>query len=1751
MAIDKLIPQYLNKDEDARLVKSYEMIDALNVRVSNDDAGNQGIVKNVQGTTAIQPRRPSETIPASGTNRVIGAVSSEAGKVIYFFLYNSAGNHGIYAYSSITDTYQKVYSDSVLKFNQTSYVDADVVINQFGEHLLYFTDNVNEPRKINATKALSAGYSVVISTGTDVEKELFLTVCKQPPQTPITFEFITEDADGDNQLKDEVFQFAYQYVYDDGEVSAISSYSKLTVSETHLAYDSGTQALTDGENNALRLTFNGSDGPVTKIRLLARRGNSGSFFRITEVDNTGSGTQEFIFRNDSIYNLVPEQDALKLFDSVPRKAFTQAISNNRLFYGNYTEGFDNIDTDVYNYAVYHPRPMFFDIGVERGDVEGPQNVEQAAYYRHLFGIRYPAEGSITPQGVVSYADASTQGISFDLDLSEINANISSVPSSDVAFNVQLSAHEFGLGTFGDLDMHFRFPVTVLGTDGEVVHSQEYRFCTPQYANTNTTPPGNYDNTFIGYNTGVFGANDANSIGSLCRLQLTSNLEFFDTFTVDSVGASGTGDMSQAVGEQIAQNVVGLTATAAVRPRDITNFSGYDSNPLWDGLTFSGVTGQYNHTCRAFAADGSSNQLTLWFDGSITYQIYSAEYLNNGGSPKLKCKIRLVDIDLNAIKVAHHSASTVSDAGGSLPSDYFGDGYSSSNQTYDPDGVICNINSNTENQNGHLLKDQLTSASGSGNKIISALTEYELVRGSVRYVESGDKTATSFKAGANHDFGVVYFDHRNRPSGVQKIDTVNVAHFFSEKRSGNLGRSEVDLRILHEPPYWAKKWAPVYSKNTTYEKILQTTIAEAGLPRKSKFEDILATDQSTDGANERKIIEALPGGETGVIFISLRTLEGKTNSYKESKGANLSYEFLEGDVLRILEHATTEGGVARPGIELPITSYRYYTDNEENPIELFGDSTGSDSNELNAYRRSGWFLTVRDQGINNFDRLSVAAQTDYFSENCLVEIYRPKKKLEDNVYYEIGDVHDVITVGGQLTHAGDRSNSSSPSFDITITGATSFVTSQRLYLGDKIITLGTNSGYAFVNSIRVLPDGRYRYGIHYSNPFVDDFINTVDSGVTISTTVGDATSIFPGVITLEQGDVYFRLRELLVNPKDASGVIDKTDAAKQEYQSFIIEDESVSDFFESNSTSIGRPHIETPDQAEITRVSSVTYSDPFVLDSTVLMLSSFNPTQFPFQDYSPQHGDICTLMDRNEALLVMQENKVSNTPISRVLIESAADGQLVTSQQVMGTPTYYAGSYGPGLNPEGVVERFGKVFFSDVSSGDVVQLDGNGLAPISAKKMDSFFETNFENIISNGQGYKVPSGYDPENDEYIITMPVVSTKAISSTDSDIGAIGDVFASTDLTTLSPDGVVDPIFRDGVNPYETIPDFWNLDVEVWNESGNGILFLDKLLEKGGVVLSKDLARSGRSGVNVAISTTDNLLRGVATITTADMSIDIPTSATKIADGSSISLAVAAASAAQAAQTIAWSPTKTFWLTFYSFTPELYANLHNRFFSFVNGQMHRHNVNATYNNFYGSQYNSELTVVSKLNPSMIKVFDSLSLEGDAPWAAVVSNSNQETSEITTAFYDEREGMYYTVIPKDSTASSTTNTSHRVVLGQVASVDGTKITFTSKVSGLPFGLGDTLFKLESSSETNLSLTISSVSGRKEITANTTVTGVAVGDTIMAVSNDDINGDKIRDYYAQIKLTNTATNAVELYAVNTSFTMSPMHNEMGGQSRED
>ncbi len=348
MAIDKLIPRYLNNDDDFLVVKSVEMIDAINVHVGDNAEGNADVLKNSRGNALMAFAAGSE-LPVTGTNTVVGSGLNIEKSEIVFAVHNSLGNHSIYHYSTSSNVLRLVYRDSVLGFTATSFVKFDFIVKENGDTLAYFTDGVTDPKKINITKALlGTGYPYKVAGGytyTDEEKLLCITNAKQPPLDPPTLAFTTI-ANQDNFIYDEYFQFAYQYVYEDGEVSALSPYSEIGVN---------TQQLLDGLIsdsakdlfNAINVTVKHSRSDVSKIRLLAKSAENLGFFAAGEINNSrSSSTATIAFTNSKLRSYISAIEQNKMYDNVPQKANAQAISGNRLMFGGYTEFYDNVPTNV-------------------------------------------------------------------------------------------------------------------------------------------------------------------------------------------------------------------------------------------------------------------------------------------------------------------------------------------------------------------------------------------------------------------------------------------------------------------------------------------------------------------------------------------------------------------------------------------------------------------------------------------------------------------------------------------------------------------------------------------------------------------------------------------------------------------------------------------------------------------------------------------------------------------------------------------------------------------------------------------------------------------------------------------------------------------------------------------------------------------------------------------------------------------------------------------------------------------------------------------------------------------------------------------------------------------------------------------------------------------------------------------------------------------------------------------------------------
>ena len=1555
MAIDKLIPQYLNSDTDQKLVKSIEMVDNLNVRVSNNDEGTSGVLKNVKGTEAVTAFSPLHDLPA-GENRVIGSVANEKNNEVLFFLWNSNGNHGIYRIDTKFDTYKKVYEDSVLGFNKLHHVDCDVVINDKEQTLLYWTDNVNPPMKINVNRALGNDYPASLTSGTDEEKLLNLTVAVQPPLKAPTYNIVNNPDLGYNNISNKIFQFAYRYKYTDGEISALSEYSSAAVS---------TAQLKDGIVGDEQLNFynqidvyvRNAIQDVKEILVYARK-DDGAWFEIDKIANANNTNAVTVsFTNDKLSSALSNDEVNKFFDNVPQKAKSVVFSNNRLFFGNYTEGYNNVDLDVESSATYRVKPIVNSIKADIKSTAPYKSATEDVSNNFNFGLDFTDVPSIVKAGSVVELD-------FTLVVTKLTVTASNAYSGFLVF--------------------YSVPLTRKGEVTEIVKSV------------------NISN------------NDYN-------LPLEAII-FKHSIKIDS-------DTSKS---SLINDIADLIASKEYHSVIDANYPDYDQAEIFNG---------------------AKNK--AWFAGKASFKVEKSgltgdnyEFFLHFAGAKIYVKKLHVGIDFSGISFLPDAETPVDVVkspaiaiGGTPAYNKYPSAPTTASAWYQVAGFSGNSSFVSENINGYK----------------------------------------SFKENASHDFGIVYMDDRGRAGGVNKLESVEITPL--SERSNTYG-SLVDFRVKHNAPNWASKWQLVYSENNGYNNFIQYSVSRA-MP---------AYSDAVSATTER-------------IYISMSTLEGKPNSYKEQTSANIEYKFEKGDKLRIMRYEDSNGDYVYPtNYNFKVLGYEYISDTKDTPF-LVPPSYSKSS--------TGWFLVVESSDIPYFSSNAVLSDNSKWEDNVLVEIYNPKKELEEKVYYGLGKVYDVSGV----SHYGDRDVTTQQTADINVLDISNIKSSTRMYVGDQ---LDVDEVTITITSVLIETDGTYSYTYSFDGP----------TAPTAGAYAGRINIINyqEAVATANQGDVYFRIRKIRKSNTywDEYFLDERFENNVYAYDIDFVEDYSVSDFFSSKAISRGKPYAYIPESRTVRRKSSITYSDTYVLDSDRLGLSSFNASFANWSDLDIANGGIDKLISRGDAITVLQESKISQVPVGRNLIEyTNGDSGVSVSKNVLGTPSYYAGDFGSSGNPESVVKRFGVVYFTDLNSRKVIRLSADGITPISDKGMDSFFQSFFEDLDKNVSTPKIVGGFDPDNGEYLLTVEDFSqsTIVIQSSDPELEPTEYEVEINDDSEYE----VSPIYTSSTILWNEINANWNNICLDWNDLGDGILYLDTS------TLYLDSILSGSTG-SITILVTDSSWSFVAAAT-FQFGTNVITMPQQTCDGRNITTNFGGAE--HDGLTIGYKHKEGVWSSKYSFQPTNYANIGNALYGFFhneNGTAWKHNVNETRNNFYGIQYGSMFEIVSNRNPSMIKTYKALGIEGGGNWEAVISTSSQETF---VNDFEQKEGHQYGMIPRDVFNS----TSHKIYLGKVDSVNNNDITFTTNINRLPFTVGDFVKIADGQNLDSTGLSITSIADRKTLTLSSNTASFNVGDDVFVERLSLVDGDPIRDVYASIKMNSSDTEGFELHALSVVFDRSRLHND--------
>ena len=182
------------------------------------------------------------------------------------------------------------------------------------------------------------------------------TLAALPPLIAATAEYLPTPSIAVNQLKGRTWQFSYQYVYMDYRKSTYAPPSLVPAPSQEETIDGAPQ--TDpSHNNTIRLTINTGNEQVRSIRLVARTSEDPStWFVIDEIyvvndkNNRVYGANRNIyvyFYNDKAGEIITSSEVFNLFHYVPVRAkHMELIEGNRLAFGNITEGYSRIGTQV-------------------------------------------------------------------------------------------------------------------------------------------------------------------------------------------------------------------------------------------------------------------------------------------------------------------------------------------------------------------------------------------------------------------------------------------------------------------------------------------------------------------------------------------------------------------------------------------------------------------------------------------------------------------------------------------------------------------------------------------------------------------------------------------------------------------------------------------------------------------------------------------------------------------------------------------------------------------------------------------------------------------------------------------------------------------------------------------------------------------------------------------------------------------------------------------------------------------------------------------------------------------------------------------------------------------------------------------------------------------------------------------------------------------------------------------------------------
>lgn len=1409
--IEKLFPRLLNNSSDSRVRKATEMSDALNVQVGGESAGGDstgdlGVLKPINGNNAVE----NSFIGTSSSKRVIGKAEDGQQNKVYYFVYSSiAAEQGVYVYDNIQGTVNQVFTSPYFNFQSNGFVKGDVIhlnnqtdVDAEERTLLYFTDNVNEPRKLDVDRALENSFS----NYNQYDFADLITACPRTPVLPPTFSFSYDPESQVNNFEGlNGFQFAYQNIYFGGEESALSTYSDIAVPPSYI--NQGNLPLSSiNVDNVCNITIprDGYTREIEKVRLLGRYGNEGNFYIIEDLDPNLDGDTTYEFRNDQVITAIPLLESDKQFDALPKRAQAQAITENRLFYGNYVEGFDNYPVTATLTAVYNEREQDFantSIGIEpitlELDTQGSFNNLKnrvAGFKLDLStvpssipaGSEYTFTMTVGPDRNWHVYDA-RYGMHATRQLYNVETGEQESEGAAIDESIYTAQYAAGTAYFGSLLLTQGLPYNpTFGNENDnlirwnvELGNQAASAAIPVAYGTSATNPLIVKGGVVTFTVKLTTENinsRLNLRNAICRAisgedisgtgfvlqqdqsdtapSYSFDLGLSHGNKINNIPSNPDAKLITAVGDRsLLQNdlianvapcgyFVVNSGVVTVRCRNFLNAAGYGDDPTeaFLALELDSIDDTTVRTCvpdtplyqqdnpdgnflgisnieRFVVLEGdqipSINQ--AFIDDNFEYSWPSDIY--NGLQP---VGFDVSDYHESVTDPASRINSQIERVFGALEISEGASLYQSTRQRAESTGVSDSFNLFLSSGLSVVDGD---SGPGGGGQILSSLgTDFD------NLYQAGSISRVAFRLGSlERGLGGV-------PSSNVTVYKERTLPFFSS--TGTVLEAQYLQTEGDESPVEAVSSA----------SFLSDTADNSGASRSFKSSanhdfGVVYYDQRGRSSNVNPIGSVYVAGYSAAERSA--GLQGKASVrvqlQEEAPDWAFHYQIVYGgnsSVDRFVQYTT--GGAFVPiesGEEQNLfISLNYLQNNDDvSYVDAFGARSPEGNNRIYEFRE-GDKLRVISYYNENDERV--------FPTNYVFDVVGLRDLGEDPDGNPLTNEDQFVPKAKQGDFLVLRNNPTASGFrysDVQAAGSETFETFTH-YWGNRCVV------EIFSPSLSQGEEERLFYEVSETYPVLID-----EEGQALHSNTD---------ITLTNGDVWWR--RMAVNmpaPKaDNSGYVnlvggaDGNGEATPSFRAYHLESSTFSDLVRNADVySYGKVKAILPNSREVRRRSSVTFGEGNNYASKLVRFTSFNPSLFPFKDLPNRYGAVNYLEAFNEFLLIIQEDKLSRLPVSRQILSDAAGGQqLIASEIILGTQAFYSGDFGCDGNPESVVVVDNDIYFANKSVAEVYRFNRNegGVRVISDNGMEEFFERLFRDA---GVGARVVGGYDPLNDEFLISV----------------------------------------------------------------------------------------------------------------------------------------------------------------------------------------------------------------------------------------------------------------------------------------------------------------------------------------------------------------------------------------------------------------